>query len=217
MQGVLGTLVLCTNDLTCHAADDIGLYFGVGNFHHLQHEITLMEALILGRRGPDITALAGFAGGNDVGEYDRVCYKLFPGRKNYAGLGHAEAVSVYLPQDSVADFARLFFGEVTRRRKAEDSAQYRPMIGVRGGKDSPVYHIIENANSADLQLVDGDGNDPSAFGEGKVYIYDSRFFPFRAAELYNQFANDITEYEVDYAELRNIAEKLGTSLASGCV
>merc|ERR1712137_555377 len=61
------------------AAKEVDVYFGVGNFFHLQHELVLKEALDLTRREGDITAVAGYAGGTKVGGLDRVCYSGLAG------------------------------------------------------------------------------------------------------------------------------------------
>lgn len=202
------------------AVEEVGLYFGVGNFHHLQHEFVIKEALLLGRRGPDITANAGFAGGTEVGAYDRVCYKRFASRPNYADLGHTEVVSVFLPLTSVGEFTKFYFDEVEKRFPKEDGSQYRPVIGVREGLKSEAYKLISEATPPRFKLVKGEGDEKGSFKQDVVYVYDTRLFPFRPAELNNQFSDTITqsateEYEIDYKELRNVMVKIGTA-TTGC-
>eukprot|EP00435_Cladocopium_sp_Y103_P065809 s241_g27.t2 len=53
------------------AGPEVDIYFGSGTFYRLQHELVMKEALELGRREGDITALAGYAGGKKAGPLER--------------------------------------------------------------------------------------------------------------------------------------------------
>mmetsp|Transcript_96801 Transcript_96801/g.273536 ORF Transcript_96801/g.273536 Transcript_96801/m.273536 type:complete len:331 (-) Transcript_96801:95-1087(-) len=197
--------------------EEVAIYFGVGDFHRLQHELVLKEALALGRRGLDISSLTGFAGGLKVGEFDRVCYSGFGGSPEYSRLGHAQVVSLSVPEKRLAEFSRLFFDEVAKRRPSESGPEFRPLIGIRKGLGSPVMPLIEKGNAGRFKLVKGEGDEPGAFDEGTVFVYDKRFFPARLAEVYNQFRDDPPErYESDYRALNDILKKSGAFTTNGC-
>ena len=62
--------------LSAGAAEDeslIDVYFGCGCFWHVQHEFVEAERRILGRKDAEITARAGYAGGNGGAKNGKVC------------------------------------------------------------------------------------------------------------------------------------------------
>lgn len=199
------------------AAQEVDVYFGGGNFHHLQHELVLKEALDLGRRAGDVTSVAGYAGGEKVGELDRICYSGFAGSPDYARLGHGQVVRVTLPKDKVADFARLYFGEFSKRKPFDKGAQYRASVGVRGGMKSPILPLIEEASEGKVKLVKGVGDEADNLGQDVVYVYDTKRFPFRPAELSNQFQDDLPDkFTSDYRALNDVLRKIGVIFTTGC-
>ena len=58
------------------AADDVLIYVGAGCFWHVQHEMTVAEQVLLGRDGQSFTAVAGYAGGSQIGKDGKVCCRL---------------------------------------------------------------------------------------------------------------------------------------------
>jgi len=207
--------VACSMAQRATAEEEVTAYFGVGNFSHLQHEFVLKEALLLGRRGPDIQSLTGFAGGTRTGNLDRLCYRDL--KDNYVGYGHGEVVSITVPKNKFTDFAKLYFDQLPKRKSSEKGSQYRPMIGIRGGLKSPLVPLIEEAGGGDVKLVKGNGDDQDSLGPSAVYLYDSRALPFRPAEVYNQFKDDPPErYEFDYREIAERLKKIGAISSTGC-
>jgi len=196
---------------------EVDIYFGVGNFNHLQHEFVMKEAVDLGRRGGDITSYTGFAGGLEVGELDRICYRDIPGFPNYARLGHCQVVSMSIPEARLPDFVTVFLDEVAKRKLAEKGNQYRPVIGIKKGVKAPLFPVIEQAGQGRWRFTPGQGNDSDVFGKDEVYVYDSRLFPCRPAELYNQFADDLPEqFTIDYKQLEKVLSGIGYVTGNSC-
>jgi len=198
------------------AAREVDIYFGVGNFYHLQYELVLKEALALERRGPDITSINGYAGGNKVGELDRICYSSALGYPGYAELGHAQVVQLTLPEENITAFAKLFFEEVPKRSASDKGPQFRPSVGLRRGMKSEFFKLIEQANNGSVKLVKGQGDDKGE--EGVVYVYDTKYFPFRPAEIMTQFQNNSQEpnYTSDYNALGPVLKTQGQISLTGC-
>lgn len=195
---------------------DVELYFGVGSFQHLQHVFTYKEALKLDRRDADLSPITGYAGGANAGYKDRVCMNPF--EDNYQKLGHTQVVNLFIPKDLVVEFATLFFDEVAKRPQDQRSNEYRPAIGFRKGMKSTLFPLIQIANAERFKLVKGEGDDVDKLDEGVVYIYNARDFPFRPAEVANQFKNDPREpnYDFDYGQLSERMVKLGKIYSTGC-
>eukprot|EP00931_Biecheleriopsis_adriatica_P010500 TRINITY_DN111576_c0_g1_i1.p1 TRINITY_DN111576_c0_g1~~TRINITY_DN111576_c0_g1_i1.p1 ORF type:complete len:304 (-),score=47.42 TRINITY_DN111576_c0_g1_i1:40-951(-) len=199
------------------AETEVDIYFGAGNFWHLQHEFVLKEALDLQRREGDLTSVAGYAGGTRVGELDRVCFNGLAFAPDHVSLGHAQVVRVTLPVDSITDFTRTFADNVEKRKPSEKGSQYRAVIGLRGGVKSKYFPVIEDACKGRLKLVEGKGDEKDNFGENTVYVYNDRTFPCRPAEVSNQFRNDPPDiFDQDYTALNGKLQKAGIILRSGC-
>jgi len=198
-------------------ARETDIYFGTGNFFHLQHEFVMKEELELGRRAGDITSTTGYAGGTQAGNQDRLCFSSLGGSPDYKQLGHTQVVRLTLPDAEVADFARLYFEEVPKRKVLEKGAEYRSVIGLRGGMKSRAFPLVEEANNGRYRLVEGAGNDPGTDGSTTVYVYDAKKFPFRPAELVNQFANDPPDtFTKDYRGLNDVLKGIGSIFSTGC-
>jgi len=199
------------------AAKEIDIYFGTGNFFHLQHEFVVKETLALSRRAGDVTSVTGYAGGKGVGDLDRVCYSSFAGSPDYKQLGHTQVVRVTVPDADVPEFARLFFDEVPKRKVLEKGPEYRSVIGLRGGLKSSFFPLIEEANQGRYSFVEGVGNDPSTTDSKTIFVYDTKKFPYRPAETVNQFANDPPDiFESDYRELNDVLKGIGSIFSTGC-
>ena len=92
------------------ADEQVALYFGAGCFWHVQHEFTLHEQATLARRGAEISATSGYAGGTRLGDKSRVCYHNMQQLADYGALGHGEVVQVTIPASAVGSFSEKFFG-----------------------------------------------------------------------------------------------------------
>ena len=85
------------------AEDLIDVYFGVGCFWHVQHEMVAAEKRYLNRKDDELTAIAGYAGGLKVGsdpsrpdKPSLVCYHNYQRIADYGRLGHGEVVGRFL-------------------------------------------------------------------------------------------------------------------------
>eukprot|EP00929_Paragymnodinium_shiwhaense_P118346 TRINITY_DN90277_c0_g1_i1.p1 TRINITY_DN90277_c0_g1~~TRINITY_DN90277_c0_g1_i1.p1 ORF type:complete len:307 (-),score=53.42 TRINITY_DN90277_c0_g1_i1:138-1058(-) len=221
-SGLLGAVAASLLPTTARAVpeQEVDLYFGCGNFNHLQHVMAFKEADVLKRRANDITSVSGFAGGIDSGNIDRVCWRNILGAPNYAQLGHSQAVFVSVPEKSVVEFANTFFDDFANRRKDDDGAERRPLLGLRYGLKSKLYPaVLEAATAKNITLVKGKGNDKDiADSERTIYVYDSKRFPFRPAETYNQFRNDgsTEKYDYDYLSMGQLQLASGLISSNGC-
>ena len=117
LAGLLSGTVVATEG-PAHGAvsgPPVDMYFGQGSFWQVQSDCTSLESQLLGRAGTAITSISGYAGGQPVNN-QLVCYhNLEYPRRDYAILGHAEAVQVAgVPPDKVVDFARSFLDSVPR-------------------------------------------------------------------------------------------------------
>eukprot|EP00930_Biecheleria_cincta_P025054 TRINITY_DN17876_c0_g1_i1.p1 TRINITY_DN17876_c0_g1~~TRINITY_DN17876_c0_g1_i1.p1 ORF type:complete len:323 (-),score=44.07 TRINITY_DN17876_c0_g1_i1:136-1077(-) len=201
------------------AVKDVDIYFGAGNFWHLQHEFVMKEALSLSRREGDISSLTGYAGGTRVGDLDRVCYSGILFAPDHVSLGHAQVVRLSLPPSSLPEFTELFLDEVERRKQPEQGSQFRACIGLRGGVDSkdfaPIREVCERRG---VSIVKAKGDEPDNYGKSSVYVYNSKLFPWRPAEQSNQFKDDPPErYESDYKELGRKLTELGVIMNNSCI
>ena len=99
----------------------VDMYFGQGSFWQVQSDCTSLESQLLSRTGTAITSISGYAGGQPVNN-QLVCYhNLEYPRRDYAILGHAEAVQVAgVPPDKVVDFAKAFLDSVPRHATLDD-------------------------------------------------------------------------------------------------
>jgi hypothetical protein len=97
---------------TAQPVDNV--YFGAGCFWHVQHEMVSAERSILNRKDGELTSLTGYAGGTNGGKggtdkEGRVCYHNFQSVADYGQLGHGEVVGIYIPRDTVGEFAEEYF------------------------------------------------------------------------------------------------------------
>mmetsp|Transcript_19957 Transcript_19957/g.60439 ORF Transcript_19957/g.60439 Transcript_19957/m.60439 type:complete len:116 (-) Transcript_19957:130-477(-) len=82
--------------------------------------------------------------------------------------------------------------------------EYRSLLGLPGGKESPLYAAIERACGDKFKLVAGKGNEPDTLLKKTVYVMDTKAFPFHVAEVYHQFHDDFqsASYGKAYNNLR---------------
>ena len=169
----------------------VDVYFGCGCFWHVQHEFVEAERKILGRKDKDLTSRAGYAGGNN-GKL-QPCYHNLQGKNDYGKLGHAEVVGMKIPASKYEDFAREYFKLLGPDGSRPDQfgdrgPEYRNLIGVPGGKESPFVQSLLSATKKEGDKVDfakGKGNDADL--KALVWIMDTNDHPFWRGENYHQF------------------------------
>jgi peptide methionine sulfoxide reductase MsrA len=186
----------------------IDVYFGCGCFWHVQHEFVEAERKLLGRTDDQITSRAGYAGGNAGAIDGKVCYHNAQNIADYGKLGHAEVVNVRIPiskfQDFAIEYCKLFDKDGYRPDQFGDRGlEYRNLIGIPGGKSSPLASSLVQASIASGDKLDfaiGKGSDDD---KPKVsYIMDTTNFPFFVAEQYHQF-HDGFKLDEGYPESYN--------------
>ena len=199
LQGLVSAAVLSTATLgtvgvtAANASDeDIDVYFGCGCFWHVQHEFVEAERNLLGRKDADLTARAGYAGGNAGAKNGKVCYHNAGSVSDYGSLGHAEVVKLSIPTSAfpqfVAEYCNLFSKEGFRPDQAGDRGpEYRNLVGIPGGLSSPLAkQLVDTSiqNGDKLDFAKGKGDDPDR--RGLVFVMDTADFPFYVGEQYHQ-------------------------------
>ncbi|CAB9497548.1 expressed unknown protein [Seminavis robusta] len=210
------------------------IYIGCGCFWHLQHSVAMFERDQLGRKGGQLTAKTGYAGGlattkmnTDTAssiEDGRVCYHNPEGIADYGQLGYAEVVGVQVPTDRMLDMIQVYFDNFDantkdRRDPMDLGSEYRSILGLPGGIQHPQYASIKRAaKRAGFRLQTGKGRDPDTLGTQLVYVYDTLEFPFHQAEIYHQFHNDFQSlpYGPQYNNLASRAFEDGRLQTTGC-
>mmetsp|Transcript_8685 Transcript_8685/g.23234 ORF Transcript_8685/g.23234 Transcript_8685/m.23234 type:complete len:282 (-) Transcript_8685:64-909(-) len=198
-------------------------YFGCGCFWHVQNAmVESLEEKLFHRDGKGLTAFAGYAGGTSVGKGGRVCYHNFMDVADYGSMGHAEVVSLALPggEDGVATAAGVYLDGICQggvRRDFQDAGgEYRSLVGLPGGLGSRAgAAFAAEARKRGIEVKAGRGADPDV--KGAVYVMDTAEFPFRQAELFHQFHDDMTEsYSDQYHALKEPLVAGGRLKATGC-
>lgn len=120
--GTILTTAITTPQRSYGAAEEmVEVYFGVGCFWHVQHELAMAEKQLLRRSDSELTARAGYAGGLSIGKDASrpgrpvVCYHNLQRIADYGKLGHGEVVSasrclstvVYIPGMIHPDTVRI--------------------------------------------------------------------------------------------------------------
>jgi len=208
---------------TAASEETVKIYFGAGCFWHVQHEFTMEEVGTLKRSPAQITAVTGYAGGNRLGDGGKVCYHNFQRLADYGQLGHAEAVQVEVPVSALPQFSKRYFdlfGTRGYRHDPQDKGgEYRSVLGLPGGDESPYFEVIrEAASNSPMKLFKGRGDEPDTIGDRAVLVYDSKKFPFYAAEVYHQFHDDFmgAPYGKSYNALRDTLYKANVLASTGC-
>lgn len=87
-----------------------------------------------------------------------------------------------IPESSFADFAGIYFGIMDshgdRPDKGDRGAEYRSLIGIPGGIDSPLYETLKEVSDGLVDLPAGAGDDADTLYKKKVWIMDIDKFPF---------------------------------------
>ena len=212
------------------------VYFGVGCFWHVQHEFVEAERSILNRQNSELTSYAGYAGGTKVGKDTNrpdnnkgvVCYHNMMGVGDYGKLGHGEVVNMNIPTTTIGSFADTYFklygSDSERPDKGDRGGEYRSLIGLPGGMDSPYLKDVQSAldrSGKKLKLVPGSGNDKDTLGKGVVYVMDNSDdkFPFFAGEIYHQFHDGFMpgeQYPQSYNSIARTLYDQGKIKLTGC-
>lgn len=212
------------------AEGNIQVWYGQGNFWHVQHFLTVDEKKVLGRGPGSYTALVGYAGGTEVGPNKEVCFHPFSDVPKQQGpefstMGHLQAVNVSVPEDKVGDFSKNLLDaafEYPRGRSDPRSrgAEFRSAIGLPGGMNGPAFKQIEKVSAGRLKFLKGMGGDEDTVGTKEIYIYDTAEFPFHQGEIYLQYHDDIRggdpKYSKKYHDLNALGRQSGVLKNVGC-
>ncbi|KAJ8599464.1 hypothetical protein CTAYLR_008028 [Chrysophaeum taylorii] len=220
-RGLISVLGAAATTPVQAVQEAVEVYFGVGCFWHVQHEFAMAEKRLLGRGDDQLTARAGYAGGSGG---DLVCYHNFQRVADYGKLGHGEVVSVRLPPDAVPAFAReyakLFDDRGDRPDKLDRGSEYRSLMGLPGGMDSPLFQEASDVLlNKGMRLKAGTGNDPDTLGKRLIWVYDTAAFPFHQAEVYHQFHDGFMlgeDYPRAYNDLAMAYYERGLLEGTGC-
>lgn len=222
----LAALSSCAGDPASAAGEeDIEVYFGCGCFWHVQHEFVEAERKILKRGDSQLTALAGYAGGKAGKKDGKVCYHNAMQVSDYGSLGHAEVVSLRIPPSSFGQFASEYFKLFDEKGNRPDQfgdrgLEYRNVVGVPGGKDSPLIKELIAASKAGgdkLDFAAGKGDDPDK--RALAFIMDTKQFPAYQAEVYHQFHDGFNfdeNYPDSYNKITNTLLKTRAVVDQGC-
>eukprot|EP00930_Biecheleria_cincta_P059062 TRINITY_DN44831_c0_g1_i1.p1 TRINITY_DN44831_c0_g1~~TRINITY_DN44831_c0_g1_i1.p1 ORF type:complete len:241 (-),score=54.65 TRINITY_DN44831_c0_g1_i1:120-842(-) len=189
------------------SSKNVSVYFGCGCFWHMQHAFVLQEITELCRESSSLTARTAYGGGKNTGAGGLVCYHNMLGEADYGQMGHAEIVTMDVPEAKLSDFAKKFWElcpKGVRQDTQDTGGEYRSVIGIPGGLSSPLASALRAGATA--ELAKGRGNEDDTLGSGKVFVYDSTRFPAHVAEKYHQFHDDMMEsYGSAYNALQKIA------------
>ena len=135
------------------------------------------EVAALRRSGSQITAVSGYAGGNRLGPNSKVCYHNMQQFADYGKLGHAEAVQLEVPVSAFPRFCKKYFslfGSRGYRHDPQDrGGEYRSVLGLPGGQESPLFDVVKQAaleSEGGMKLYAGRGDDPDTLGDKAVLM-----------------------------------------------
>jgi hypothetical protein len=110
----------------------------------------------------------------------QVCYHNMQNFADYGKLGHAEAVQLEIPESELPSFCQKYFelfGTRGYRHDPQDrGGEYRSVLGLPGGVDSPMFSVVEEAaakSPGGMRLAKGRGDEPDTIGDKLVLVYDS--------------------------------------------
>lgn len=131
-------------------------------------------------------------------------------------------MQVEIPQSALPRFSKKYFdlfGTRGFRHDPQDrGGEYRSVLGLPGGVNSPLFDVVKQAaqeSPGGMKLFLGKGDEPDTIGDKAVLVYDSDKFPFYSAEVYHQFHNDfmgpaygkaynaIQQTQIDSGKLKN--------------
>jgi peptide methionine sulfoxide reductase MsrA len=170
----------------------VDVYFGCGCFWHVQHEFVQAEMKFLDRTDTQLTSRAGYAGGKAGAVNGKVCYHNARNVADYGKLGHAEVVYLRIPSskfyDIAMEYCKLFRNGMRPDQLGDRGTEYRNLVGLPGGSQSPLAQQLVQASKDtgdQLDFAVGKGNDDDI--ARLVWIMDTEKFPFYVAEAYHQF------------------------------
>jgi peptide methionine sulfoxide reductase MsrA len=196
------------------AADEelVDVYFGCGCFWHVQHEFVEAEKTILGRADDELTARAGYAGGQAGAKDGKVCYHNGKNIADYGRLGHAEVVRVKIPpskfQDFAVEYCKLFKNGLRPDQAGDRGGEYRNLVGLPGGSKSPLAQLLVEASKTtgdQLDFAVGKGSDGDA--AKLAWIMDTDKYPFFVGEAYHQFHDGFAMGENYPSSYNSLAQK----------
>jgi len=123
------------------------VYFGVGCFWHIQHELVQAERDLLQRNDATLTALTGYAGGKAVGSEGRVCYHNLRGIADYGKLGHGEVVGLRLPQNKIVEFSKVYFGLFNPKTGGAWERENQYLV-------QPLHHGMTSAGCGEMRMIE---------------------------------------------------------------
>ena len=110
---------------------------------------------------------------------------------DYGQLGHAEVVNVSVPADKYSEIAANYVALLNKNGDRPDfmdrGPEYRSLVGLPGGVNSPLFKELEKAGKDKVEFRAGNGDDGDTLGKRLVWVMDSDTFPFYPAEPYHQF------------------------------
>eukprot|EP00887_Chlorella_sp_A99_P003059 scaffold9.g3059.t1 len=128
--------------------DIMPMLFGNGCYWGRQYDFVQAEEA-MGRKGGDVSAVVGYAGGRLASPDGRVCYHFAPPQTLYERLGHAEVVQVELrggeaaKREQYRKFAQTYFsqaglpsGKMQRQDPLDAGPAYRCGAAGTGGETS---------------------------------------------------------------------------------
>ena len=142
-------------------------------------------------------------------------------------------VGMRIPPAQFANFAKEYFALFDASGNRPDQAgdrgpEYRNLVGVPGGADSPLGRALVEASVAagdrlDLARGRGGAGDVGGRGDGDaravVWVLDTAEFPFLVGEPYHQHHDGFAsgeDYPGSYNSLGQKRLKAGGFLDSGC-
>ena len=94
-------------------------------------------------------------------------------------------MQVEIPQSALPRFSKKYFdlfGTRGFRHDPQDrGGEYRSVLGLPGGVNSPLFDVVKQAaqeSPGGMKLFLGKGDEPDTIGDKAVLVYDSDKFPF---------------------------------------
>lgn len=128
----------------------------------------------------------------------QVCYHNARSVSDYGDLGHAEVVAMRIPQSKFGAMAEEYFKLFDEKGRRPDQfgdrgTEYRNLVGIPGGKDSPLAKELVAASQRQGDKLDfavGKGDDADAVA--LTWIMDTKEYPFYIAEVRPRSKHSLT-------------------------
>jgi len=207
------------------------MYVANGCYWEIQYDmVVFFEQLGLQRTDEELTAVAGYAGGNIPNPDNVYCYNNYNDTDSYYKFGMAEAVGFKVNSERELTTALdVYFRETfqnytngdgywQRKDIYDQGPENRAIIGMPGGYG--VWgDVLSSVNEAihNMTLIPGSGNDPDTFQSNSVYVYDSNDLLFHQAEICMQFHDNVTTtYPPEYHALKDVLVANRRLQKTGC-